>query len=383
MNRDYRPSVCNLLSLAMTVTLAAPACGRRQRAEAPAPAQGEPAGLPTSVTMSPEAILAAGVKSAPVMRSKIVERAELPGTIESPRDATAIANTPAGGVVESLLFDVGDRVKVKQRLATVRSIELAEAQAAYRRAQVAYKYASAALERSETLLTQGVIPVRRVEADRLAAQEQRLALQEAAERVRILGGSPGGVGGILTVTTPIAGAIASRSVNNGQAVEANDPLFTIVDVSRVVVQLRALGGTRAEPGTEVPFTVEALPGRSFTAVVKSASDVLDPETRRFLIRCSVDNADGALKPGMFVSGQLATRTVDRLTVPANALQIMPEGPTVFVAQVGGRFERRSVVLGLRADGQVAVEKGLSEGESVVVEGSFWVRTQLQKSELEE
>ena len=95
------------------------------------------------------------------------------------------------------------------------------------------------------------------------------------------------------------------------------------------------------------------------------------------------NAGGVLKPGMFVTAQLPRPGVGALTVPELAIQVMQGGPAVFVAQDGGRFERRSVVLGPRSDGQVAVERGLVAGETVVVQGSFWVRTQLQRSELEE
>ena len=131
------------------------------------------------------------------------------------------------------------------------------------------------------------------------------------------------------------------------------------------------------------FTVEGLPDRRFVAVVKSASDLIDPETRRFPIRCSTENTDGLLKPGMFVSAELPRPAVRALTVPEAAVQVTQGGSAVYVAYEKGRFEQRNVVLGPRANGQVAIDKGLAAGEVVVVEGAFWVRTQLEKSALEE
>ena len=368
-------------SLAVLALVAS--CNDRKAEEKPPVAETAPPGAPTTVTMSAAAITAAGVATAPVVQSTIVVRDDLPGTIEAPRDALVIVNTRSAGVVESLGFDVGDRVQAGQRLATIRSLELAEAQAAHRRGLIADQYAASALERSEALRREGVISQRRLEADQLAARERRLALEEATERVRILGGSLTNATGLTSITSPIAGVIATRTANRGEAVANNSPLFTVVDVSRVVVQLRALGGTRVVPGTKVRFTVEALPGRTFAAIVRSTSDLIDPETRRFLVRCSVTNTGGILKPGMFVNAQVPQPGVRALTVPETAIQIMQGGPAVFVARDGGRFEHRAVVLGPRADGQVAVEKGLVDSEAVVVQGAFWVRTQLQKSELEE
>ncbi len=365
------------------VVAATASCKDRKEPGPPPRPQAAPSGTPSTVAMSNAAIRAAGVVTAQVAEASVVVRDELPGTIEAPRDALVIVNTRAAGVVESLDLDVGDRVKSGQRMATIRSLELAEAQAAYRRALIADQHAASALERTQALRSESVVSQRRLEADQLEAREQRLSVEETSERVRIFGGSLTNATGVTGITSPIAGVIATRSANRGEALANNSPLFTVVDASRIVVQLRAPGGTHVQPGTAITFGVEALPGRSFAATVTSASDLIDPETRRFLIRCSTTNTDGALKPGMFVTAQVPRPEVHALTVPDTAIQIMQSGPAVFVARGGGRFERRDVVLGPRAEGHVAVEKGLVAAESVVVQGAFWVRTQLEKSTLEE
>ncbi len=338
---------------------------------------------PTTVTMTQAEITAAGVKTEAVTTTAVVVNDDLPGTIEAQSDALVIVNARAGGIVESLALDVGDHVKVGQKLATIRSLVLADAQAAYRRAAEGSKYAATALERSENLKREGVISQRRLEADQLEAREKKLALEEATGRIRILGGGTNDVSGVTAITSPIEGVIAARKANRGESVAENSPLFTVVDVSRIVVQLRAMGGTQVVPGTPVTFNVEALPARSFTAVVKSSADLIDPETRRFFIRCSVENPDGVLKPGMFVTGHVPRPGIQALTVAEVAIQTMDGKPTVFVAMPAGKFERRTVVLGARADGKVAIDKGVAAGELVVTEGAFFVRTQLQKSELEE
>ncbi len=352
--------------------------------KSPPPPESAPSrAAPTGVTMSAAELRAAGVVTAPVLQSTVTATDEMPGTIEAPRDALVIVNTRAAGVLEAIDVDVGDRVDAGQRLATVRSLDLAKAQADYRRNVVSEQHASATLKRSEALATDGLISQRRVEADRLQWQASQLGIEESTEHIKILGGSSRDLTGTIAIRSPIAGTVAMRTGNRGEAVGENAPLFTVVDISKVVLQLRAPGGIRVSPGTDVSFTVEGIPGRTFAATLKSASDVIDPETRRFLVRGALINPDNLLKPGMFVTAKVPRAPVVGLTIPQTAIVSMEDGDAVFVATDAGQCERRSVVLGPRAEGRVAVERGLSEGEAVVSEGAFWVRTKLQKSELEE
>lgn len=336
-----------------------------------------------TVTMTPEAIKSAGVTIEPIVEGNIVTTQDLPGTIEAQSGALVIVNTRAAGVVESIQFDIGAKVKAGQQLAMIRSLDLAEAQAAYRKSVVADKYAAATLARSEGLKQDGVISQRRLEADQQQAREAKLAVEEAEKRIRILGGSVSDASGVFSITAPIAGVIAERMANRGEHVSDGSPLFTIVDASRILVELKALGGTPVVPGAEVTFTVDAFPERTFKATVKSSSDLIDPESRRFKIICSVENSDGVLKPGMFITGHLPSGDVRALTVPEAAIQIIDGKSTVFVEKAPGQFERREVKLGTKADGRVAVEKGVTAGERVVAQGSFMVRTQMQKADLEE
>lgn len=363
--------------------LAIAACSSTKSAEPQPAPETSAAKTSTTVTMTDAEIRAAGVTIEPVAQTSVVVSEDLPGTVEAQSDALVVVNARAAGVVESLALDVGDHVKAGQKLATIRSLALAEAQAAYRRAAESAKFAATTVERSENLKREGVISQRRLETDQLDAREKKLALDEATAKIRVLGGGTNDASGVTAITSPIEGVIAARKVNRGESVADNSPLFTVVDVSRIVVQLRAMGGTQVVPGTPVTFSVETLPGRSFDALIKSSSDLIDPETRRFFIRCSVENPDGVLKPGMFVTGHMPRPAIQALTVPEAAIQTMEGKPTVFVAGPAGAFERRTIVLGARADGRVAVDKGLTAGERVVVQGAFFVRTKLQKSELEE
>lgn len=370
----------NHLSKTVFAIVVLAACDRAPPAPPATAAKEAP---PTSVTMSPEALKAAGVQTAPVTMSKLALVDEMPGTIEAPSDALVILNAPASGVIDKLEADVGDRVAAGKRLATLKSSELAQAQADRQRSLAAQQLASSTLKRSEALFADGLISTRRLEADRAQERAAQLDIDEASQRIKILGGAADESSGTISIVSSIAGTVATRNANRGEAVAVNAPLFTVVDISRVIVQLRAQGGISVDVGAEVSFVVEGIPGRDFTAIVKSTSDILDPETRRFFIRCTLDNKDQALKPGMFVTARVPRAAQSTIVVPESALLDMDGGTVVFVALADGKFERRSVVAGDRADGQVAIASGLKDQDVVVTKGAFWVRSQLQRSELEE
>ena len=86
---------------------------------------------------------------------------------------------------------------------------------------------------------------------------------------------------------------------------------------------------------------------------------------------------------MFITAQLPRQSVQAIAVPEAAVQYMQSGPAVFVAGSEGKFTQRDVTVGERAHDMIVIKKGLTVGETVVVQGAFWVRTQLQRAELEE
>jgi Cu(I)/Ag(I) efflux system membrane fusion protein len=94
------------------------------------------------------------------------------------------------------------------------------------------------------------------------------------------------------------------------------------------------------------------------------------DTRAGQVRIEVSNADGALKPGMFVDVSVSVALGRRLAVPESA--VLPTGTrnVVFVDLGDGRLEPRDVTLGVRAGEWIEVRSGLAEGERVVTSGNF-------------
>jgi len=179
----------------------------------------------------------------------------------------------------------------------------------------------------------------------------------------------------LTLRSPVTGTVLERNLVEGQYVEADTPLFTVADLSRVwvLVDLYEMDLGRVKVGDRARFTADGLPGRTFDATIDFIYPTVSSETRTLKARLALDNRDGLLRPGMYGHVEVAARAGGgSLVVPAEAVVSTGDISYVFLARGGGRFEPRRVWTG-RGDGdRVTVMQGLAEGDTVVASASFLI-----------
>jgi multidrug efflux pump subunit AcrA (membrane-fusion protein) len=135
-------------------------------------------------------------------------------------------------------------------------------------------------------------------------------------------------------------------------------------------------------GRTVQFVVPAYPD-TFSARITAVGAGLDPETRTLGVRASLDSRGNRLKPGMLATAIVAGGSSGTaVMVPEGAVQTMDGKPTVFVVHPdgkgGARLERRDVEIGGRANGRVAVLRGLTTKDQIVTEGAFAVKSAFLK-----
>ena len=187
------------------------------------------------------------------------------GTVEPIRTVTI--NSQLAGAVRSVPVQEGDAVRAGTLLARLDSREL-EAQLGSARATL--EVARRAAERAETLRKQEIITVAEYERDVAAHAAARATFEQLQTRI-----------GYASVRAPIAGVVLTKNVEMGDIVANQSVLFTIGDVSTLVVRLpiSELDVTALDQGDAVSLLMDAVPGRSLPGRIRRIFPSGDPTTR--------------------------------------------------------------------------------------------------------
>jgi cobalt-zinc-cadmium efflux system membrane fusion protein len=186
-----------------------------------------------------------------------------------------------------------------------------------------------------------------------------------------------------SVVSTMSGVIVERKVNKGQVVQPADELFIVADLSRVWVVAKVPESqiNLVQPGQSVRIEVSSSP-EPLRGRVTWIADTVNAETRTVTVRREVDNRQRQLRPGMLASVSIEPVAIERLVVPAEAVIREGNNDHVFVRLPDGRFRMTRVVLADETGRLRVVESGVSEGDTVVVEGAFHLNNERKRAELE-
>src|SRR2546423_1515747 len=217
-------------------------------------------------------------------------------------------------------------------------------------------------------------------------RSSQMALEAARNKLRILGltdeaissfQEKGSINPNTTIFSPITGTVVQRKVGPGQYVNsgASDPVFVIGDLSTLWLTafVRESDASKISVGQEITFNVLALPGRPLTARINYVSAAIDPATRRLLVRATIDNKEGLLKPEMFANVTIySPGDHPAVGVPKQALIYEGNQVRVWVAHEDKSIELRHIKPGLTNGDLVGVEGNLKPGEQIVTKGSLFI-----------
>lgn len=188
----------------------------------------------------------------------------------------------------------------------------------------------------------------------------------------------------LEIDAPISGFVIEKNIVEGQMVDAGMPLYRLANLDTVWVyaQIYEQDLPYVKPGQEATMTLSYLPGRTFHGRVTYIYPTVNETTRTARVRLEFENPDYSLKPGMFANVTLTAEIASSaLLVPDSAVLRSGEKDTVFVALPGGKFDPRTVKLGLAAENDYdEVLSGLKAGEQVVTSGEFMLDSESQLRE---
>jgi len=298
-------------------------------------------------------------------------------------DATRVALVSARstGIVTVIRADVGTLVKRGGALATVRSADVAGDRSRVEAARRGLEIAEAELARKRSLLDAGVTSQREVLA---AERATATALADVKALEAELGLIGGGAGDSYTITSPIAGVVTTRNAAVGMSVGPAEPLFQVVDPTRMWAELdipeRDL--SRVLAGQPVEITLDALPDRGFSGVIAYIAPSVDPTTRTASARVELNNPNGILRAHMYGSARIVTDAAESaVTVPSAAVQRAGDVHLVFVRAAEDEFVARRVNVLARSGDQARISGGVHAGDRVVTTGSFLLKTETLKDSI--
>jgi cobalt-zinc-cadmium efflux system membrane fusion protein len=309
--------------------------------------------------------------------------ASWPGQAVFNRDRVAHLSALAGGTVKSVRVALGDRVKAGAVLAEIASPEAAGLKGALREAESRSQLAEAAYLREKDLLEKGITSRQEFQQAEAAWRQEQSAAAQARQQLGDYGLAPGG-GSTLPVVAPFAGTIVERTAVTGEAVAPGTPLFTVVDLSNLWIEVSVPEGALLDlrSGLEIAASFAALPGRAFPGKIFWVAPALDEKTRMLKALAKVENREGFLRSGLFGEvrpvGKVAAGA---FAVPTDALQIVDGAPYVFVQMEKDLFELRRVATGSKAGRIVVVNEGISAVDRIVTAQAFALKSEVLKARL--
>jgi cobalt-zinc-cadmium efflux system membrane fusion protein len=332
---------------------------------------------PNVLRYAPDAPQLAYLKIAPAEAGPVPAIEPLQGHVTYDEDHTSRISTPIAGRVLKIHAEPGDRVKAGQALVTIDSPDFAQASADARKAESDLMLKKAAFERAHTLFEGNVLPRKDFESAEADMQQSEIELDRARARLRNLG--PVNANG-YALTSRIGGIVTERQVNPGSEVrpDAPGPLFVVSDPTHLWINVEVpekdLG--KVHEGQHFKVEADGYPGESFDAVARMIGKVLDPTSRRVIVRCSVENPDEKLKPEMYVHATPLGRTDTEPHVPNEALITEGLQSFVFVERSPGVLEKRRVTLNYRGHEESYIAAGLNTGEHIVVRGALLLNAEM-------
>jgi cobalt-zinc-cadmium efflux system membrane fusion protein len=322
------------------------------------------------------------------------------GKISVNEDGSTPIFSPYAGRVVKLLVKPSEIVERGQPLFVVEATDtvqglndFAAALSALNTAQSKLNLAQIVEKRANDLYAGKAVPLKdwqQAQTDLTAAQNDmrsaEIAVEATHNRLRILGRSEEQIASFektrqisadTPIYSPIAGTVVQRKIGPGQFISsgASDPVFVIGDLSTVWLTafVRETEAADVAVGQEIGFTVLALPGRDFKARLDYVAAAIDPSTRRLLVRATIDNRNGLLKPEMFANVTIYVGSDHpSVGVPKRALIYENEHVRLWVAHEDNSIELREIETGLINGDLVEVRSNLTAGEKIVTRGSLFI-----------
>ena len=328
------------------------------------PVYADEASAGPAVTVDPAVEQNMGVRTTAVRRGPLTNDVRAVGILKVPEPRMRDISLKVSGWIDTLQADTeGMHVEAGEPLFTMYSPDVVVAEDEL-----------IAAERADKALPADA-------ADALREQTQSL-VRSAREKLRLWDIAQGEIDAIakaqsasrtVVIRSPISGHVIDKSVVAGSAVTAGMKVMRIENHSQLWLDAEVYANDfeGARVGQTMNASIEGLPGKAFTGTISFIYPHVDHMARTLMVRATFDNPDMTLRPGMFATAKILSRTVeDAVLAPRDAIIDTGSEQIAFVASGNGHFEPRRLTVGRHGENDVEVLTGLAPGEAVVTSGQF-------------
>lgn len=329
----------------------------------------------------------AGIVTRPVLERSFGDQIRVVGRIVRAPGSTVVVKALVEGRVDALHVLPGERIEAGAPLVTLHCHELHELKSRYLQAKQARALAESRVAAGEQLFGLDGISRLDLEERRQLALAARLEVEAVLAEMEHLGYARDEAARmddpdwhpVLTVRSPIAGAVLELDVEEHGWASRYAPMVTIGDPQRLELELQLppddSGQVRA--GDSVDFVPVGRPEQGGQATVITGVPRVDPRTRTVTIRARLVDGSRQSLPGVFVEGTLIHgESASRPSVPEAAVIRVGADDHVFVKTGPGTYEARPVRVGRFNGSRYEMLDGVQPGEEVAVEGVFLLKSAL-------
>lgn len=331
----------------------------------------------------------------PEIRSSHYETRTLTGEVELDETRTVHVASPLTGLITRSFTTPGAKIEAGASLFEVDSPDIADAKSAYLKALSSLDFARKSAKREALLFSKKIaaeVDVQEAlakqndsETEVAASKSRLLRLGLTQEEINTLAAQKDAqaLHGRVIIHASRRGTVIEGHANPGEYAETGKELLTISDLDQVwiladlkesdIAIVSGIAGGMAEVKSQ---------GRTFPATFDTIAGRMSEETRTAKARFIIDNSDGSLKPGMFVSVNLNLPTAGETLVVPKAAVLADENRTfVFVHKEDVYWIRRPVTLGARFKDMVEIVAGLEANQQIITDGSFLLKSDVLRSKM--
>ncbi|MCF2948801.1 efflux RND transporter periplasmic adaptor subunit [Paraglaciecola aquimarina] len=325
------------------------------------------------ITLSPKKMSLANIKVESIVPEYQYSSIYAPGEIKANGYKSYVVSPRTESVIISRHAALGEHVEIGQKLVTLFSEAMAQAQADY-------LIASTEWQRVKKLGNKAVSESRLLQAETTynASYGKLIALGLTEKAIQSISNKDIKAFGQYTLTAQREGVVLQDDFIQGQRVNAGDTVMLLADEKQLWVEAKVSPNKKLDLSKNSPGIVK-LEGQSYNAKVIQEAHTIDPLTRTRIVRLSVENKDDNLHSGMFVKVYFQFSTQEKvMAVPEEALIRSADGDwTIFVEDHPGEFKAIEVELG-RALGEFREIIGVESGTRIVTKGAFFVASEIAK-----